>query len=469
MARSGKRRSGPVDSIHVGKTYYKSKLYNQVFALSDASDEARGDYLGLLESLSFPVTVKMVVKSVDKEVTSRTIGKYLADRKSEIRYSRNMGDSEKERLQRQIQDLEAMSARIASMKSRLVDSFTSFRVSSRHPVKLRESSRNFSSIMKLMGFFTRPVNYMSSKKLKMMFSPFRSVAIKYPMDTQAISRILPLAFTETPERHGVLLGVDDTTEKPFFLDLFGKTSHNVLIFGETGSGKSFFSKLLLMRLAVTRTADSIMIVDPLGEYFCHMFPGKCREVKVTAEINSMDPDEGEGVASGGDDSTRITIYKISELMDKSSEYSIESLLSHLYKIMTENENERKVFLIDEAHLVIGNKNSLEALSRMVRHSRHYRSSVINVTQNVDDLSRGHFSSVIADNSSSIFIFRSRYLSNTARQRFGLTKFDDSSAEDLMGGKNTPYSECMAIGENRMSRVRILGTEFESGIIEKKGV
>ena len=144
MKASGRKNKARRDgSVEIGRTYYRTRKNHQLFAMSDTNYVGMGEYLGLLESMSFPVTMKVVAKKVDPSITSRTLGKYLADRKSEIRYSRNMGDSEKERLQRQISDLEEMSARIASKESRLVDSYTSFRISSTHPVKLRESGRTF--------------------------------------------------------------------------------------------------------------------------------------------------------------------------------------------------------------------------------------------------------------------------------------------------------------------------------------
>lgn len=456
------------DLMLLSKSFYRSGLHNQVFMLEDANYEGSGEYQGLIESLSFPVAIKIVVKAVDSTATSSILGRYIADRKSEIRYSRSMGDSERERIKNQIADLETMSERIGSKKSRLVESHTSFRISSTHPVKLRESSRNFTSLMKLMGFFTRPLRYVSSTKVSRMFSPFASVAGKYPMDTQSLTRIIPLAFTRIPDRSGVILGVDDTTEKPVFLDIFGKSSHNALIFGETGSGKSFFAKILLMRLATTGSADSIVIVDPLDEYFCRMFPGRCREIEVSRKMNFQELENySEYEASAKDRDLEVTIYKISNLLNNIAGNEIESLLMHLYTMMTENEERKKIFLVDEAHLVIGNRNSLDALSRMVRHSRHYNSAVINVTQSVEDLSRDHLSTVISDNSSSVFIFRSRYLNNASRSRFGLSRFEDSGTDDLMGGKNSPYSECLMLGDGRMSRIRVLGTEFESKTIDEK--
>ena len=48
------------------------------------------------------------------------------------------------------------------------------------------------------------------------------------------------------------------------LNLWGRTSYNSIIMGETGSGKSFFAKSLLMRFLILGAVDEIYIFDPLG-------------------------------------------------------------------------------------------------------------------------------------------------------------------------------------------------------------
>lgn len=452
-------------NFKIGKAYYTTDQHHQVFTLVDSDYGGGTDYLPLLESLSFPVLMKFIIRPVPEKVSSSTLGKYIADRKSEIRYSRTMGDSEREKLNRQIYDLENMSSRIGARRSLLVNLFASFRVSLEHPVKLRESAATFSSVMKLMGLIVRPVEYISTNRLKEMSSPKDNVGKPYLMDTHSASSIFPLSFTPVPKAGGVALGVDDITEKPVFLDIFNKNSHNVLIFGETGSGKSFFAKILLMRFATTRSVDSIAILDPLDEYACSMFPGSCKVVALNADSGIPHLDRESEHEENGSGNVDVEIYKISNLLDDDSSRKMIALLGRIYNAMAENPNRRKMILIDEAHLVLANKNSLEMLSRMIRHSRHYRASVICVTQNPDDLSRNHLSNVIAENSSSVFIFRSRGMGRAELNRFGLQAFGDLDAEDLSGGRNSPYSECLFVENGRLKKTRILGSKLESDIID----
>lgn len=452
----------------VRKSYYTNMSHHQLFTLTDADYSDGPKYLGILESLSFPVLIKVVIRPIGERAASSVLGRFIADRKSEIRYRKTMGDSQREKIRRQIRDLENIAYRVGTDRSALVNAFTTFGVSSGHPVKLRESGNNFASLMNMMGLSVDPISYLSSRKLKKTFSPFDSAGKKYLMDTETISTLFPIHFTVIPGKDGVLLGVDDLTEKPVFLDIFAKSSHNVLIFGETGSGKSFFSKVLLMRSVVKGSAEHITILDPLEEYSCKMFPGSCVEIDLENEMaikgpqKSIDQDRNKRISD-----PEVMIYRTGNLPDDKATCRIGSLLSVIYERMTRTPNRRKIILIDEAHLILSNRAALEILSRMIRHSRHFSTSVISVTQNLDDLSKSHLSNVIAENSSSLFIFRSKSVSNAEKMRFGLSSFDGVNTEELMGGKNSPYSECLFLQDNRIRTVRVLSSRYEADLISGK--
>lgn len=432
------------------RNYFKGSIYNQVYSLENADYNSGPDYLSYLESFSFPVIMKFNLEAVKSKSTSRLLGRYIADRRSELRYSRSMGESNKEKLRRQVIDLEAISQRIASGKSRLVHTAFSFRISADHPVKLKESSMAYTAGMQMLGFNVKRLTHFSAKLVSRVISPFHNTASPYLMDTQSAATVLPLLFTHIPRISGVAIGVDDLTEKPVFADPFGKNSHNILVFGETGSGKSFFSKLFLMRMVTTESCEEVVIVDPLDEYSCALFQSECEEVYLDSLSVNL-------TISGA----KITILKTGSSLNSTRKGGLSDMLPEIYDKMISTPEKKKIVLIDEAHLLLGERNSLESLSRLIRHSRHYNTSVVCITQNLDDLSRNQLSNVIAENSSSVFLFRTKGISKTDIARFGLQGFEELHSDDLMGGKFSPYSECYMLEHSRLRKVRIISTEYES--------
>lgn len=445
--------------VRGGRNFFSNKWHHQVFYLNDSSTNGDDGLSGLIESFTFPVTIKIVSSRNNGKNASKMIGRYIADRKSELKYSRGMGDTARESVKRQISDLERMSRRVASGNASLHNVKATFRVSSPHPVKLKEKGGTFTSVMELMGLFLRRVTHFTAKRLEMEYSPFRSNGRDYLMDSVSLAGLLPLGFEEPPARGAFAIGVDDLTEKPVFMDIFGGSSYNVLVFGETGSGKSFFSKVLLLRSIAMDTADEIIVVDPLNEY-SQILDTDTRVVALDG--GSFSDPWKEGAVSG----TRNTILEISSLLEGESQSTVRRVLESVYRRITSDPGKRRIVLLDEAHLFLYSNDILEILSRMVRHSRHYNTAVITVTQNMEDLSRSRTSSVISENSRTVIMFRSKSISQADIHRFGLDGFEDADTQELMGGKNSPYSECLILKDNRMRKTRILSTEYEKDAIGK---
>jgi len=86
------------------------------------------------------------------------------------------------------------------------------------------------------------------------------------MTTSNLANMFPF-FTDTIlDKNGVLFGYTSHTKKICNIDIFSNkyTNSNICIFGSSGSGKSYFVKLLVLRKYITNIKQYIF--DPEGEY-----------------------------------------------------------------------------------------------------------------------------------------------------------------------------------------------------------
>ncbi|MFH1071949.1 MAG: DUF87 domain-containing protein [Nanoarchaeota archaeon] len=87
---------------------------------------------------------------------------------------------------------------------------------------------------------------------------------KRNITTRALSAFFP--FTSpflTLEPDGVMLGLNKN-RVPFIKDIFGLSNANGVILATSGSGKSYFTKLLISRQLLNNT--KVMVIDPQNEY-----------------------------------------------------------------------------------------------------------------------------------------------------------------------------------------------------------
>ncbi len=148
--------------------------------------------------------------------------------------------------------------------------------------------------------------------------------------SEGLTACFPFYNSSISHPSGVFMGVNTQTGTPIYIDFFDRKlldSGNASVFGMTGSGKTFFTSLLLMRstLEGIRTA----IIDPEGEYktITNALGGVNVEIKPGGAIpNPFDIQEEDEL----DDDGRPTGTQVVKIKDKVID------LVHLMGVMCKN-------------------------------------------------------------------------------------------------------------------------------------
>ena len=462
------------DGVKVYSNYFvRNGLYGAYFDVVDMDYSADFLYQSIIEKLGFMVELNIDLKSLNgRDILLKRL---LATRKAELSYTKTGHYASI--LKKQIYSLEAM-----SKQEKLYNVFIRFSVLTDHPAELRKNSETFLRAMKSAGFKMKPFNFFNDDSFNPLLSA--SQGKKYMMDSGAISTIFPCGFTALPEYTGEPLGMNTITGKTVYLNLFRGSSYNIAITGETGSGKSYFTGILLDRM---ESSSSVYIIDPLMEYsgdqIIELGTGQYPDfIMDSGELKNIIP-EILGSISGINISTIRKIIDskpdgmtFSNLISSITEYGkvnsitlnsdMDKLFSSPVKMqgnrcifrfdygnsryrdlffrlaltftasIAERREGNKIIVIDESHLFLKDPHSAEMIDMLARNGRHHRISLITITQNVDDYYFNNYSESILRNSRNYFIFRQREkIKNKLFLGYGI---DPAS---LAGGSNFNYSEC----------------------------
>ena len=120
--------------------------------------------------------------------------------------------------------------------------------------------------------------------------------------TESAAVFIPYNSQEINQKHAIFYGLNQVTKSMILYDRLTGSNYNGLIFGFSGSGKSFTAKCEMVSVLLNRPNAQVFVMDPQGEYYplCDALHGERIRVapKSGVYINPLDldmsSDEEEG-------------------------------------------------------------------------------------------------------------------------------------------------------------------------------
>ncbi len=156
---------------------------------------------------------------------------------------------------------------LRSDRTRLFYASLLFAVVAETGSELRERTELLTSELKAFSVRYSRLKYLQFKVLA-DFSPGTVPSFdRCPIvSTSSLPALVP--FTQSPllQEMGVPVGCNAIDGTPVVHDRFSTPNYNSVVIGKSGSGKSFFMKLLMLRESGF-ASNRIFVIDPLGEFF----------------------------------------------------------------------------------------------------------------------------------------------------------------------------------------------------------
>src|SRR3989337_1978931 len=104
------------------------------------------------------------------------------------------------------------------------------------------------------------------------------------MDTTSLASTFPFTSYEISHPNGILYGVNTINNSLAIVDRFSFENANEVVFGKSGSGRSFLVKLEILRQMMVDA--EILIIDPEDEYriLCHALDGEYINFSKSSEV-----------------------------------------------------------------------------------------------------------------------------------------------------------------------------------------
>ncbi|HKU18116.1 MAG TPA: ATP-binding protein [Candidatus Saccharimonadales bacterium] len=131
--------------------------------------------------------------------------------------------------------------------------------------ELQNVTKMLISVLAARLFFMEIATFQQVEGLQTILPRAENIlAQKRNLDSSTAALAFPFVSSQLVQENGILYGVDDKTKSLVMVNRFGLHNANSIMFGETGGGKSFTSKVDILRNLARGT--QVIVIDPEREY-----------------------------------------------------------------------------------------------------------------------------------------------------------------------------------------------------------
>ncbi len=248
-------------------------------------------------NLNVPMDISFFIHPVDTGETLKKLRKKVTEVQSELAERSDKGLVRDPALEIAYQDLEELRDRLMSAAERMFKLGLYITVYGDTEKELNDTESTLRSILEGKLIYIKPAIF-QQKEAFISTSPYGQdlLQIHNPMNTSPLSSVFPFVSSDLSSNDGILYGVNQHNNSLILFDRFSLENPNSIIFGTSGSGKSYLVKLEALRYLMTGT--DVIIIDPENEYkpLAEAVDGKFYDISLSSNshINPFDlPVPGE--------------------------------------------------------------------------------------------------------------------------------------------------------------------------------
>ncbi len=216
-------------------------------------------------NLNVPMDISFFIHPVDTGETLKKLRKKVTEVQAELAERSEKGLVRDPSLEIAYQDLEDLRDKLMSAAERMFKLGLYITAYGDTEKELQNTENVLRSILEGKLIYIKPAIF-QQKEGFISTSPYGQdlLQVQNPMNTSPLSSIFPFVSSDLSSNDGILYGINQHNNSLILFDRFTLENPNSIIFGTSGSGKSYLVKLEALRYLMTGT--DVIIIDPENEY-----------------------------------------------------------------------------------------------------------------------------------------------------------------------------------------------------------
>lgn len=222
-------------------------------------------WLSPVINLDSPLDVSLHIHPTDAGNILKRLRKKVTEVQAEIAEREEKGLVRDPSLEIAYQDIEKLRDELQTARERVFKLGLYITFYGDTEEELRETETSLRSILESRLIYLKPA-LMREKQGFISSCPYGldQLLVHTPMNTGPLSSIFPFVSPDLSANEGILYGINQHNNSLVLFDRFSLENANFTIFAKSGAGKSYFTKLEILRYLMQDI--DVLVIDPENEY-----------------------------------------------------------------------------------------------------------------------------------------------------------------------------------------------------------
>ena len=341
--------------------------------------------------------VSIFIEPIDTSIALREFQNKVAEVQSQISARESKGMVRDPMLDTANQDLEGLRDSLMQAQEKMFDVGLYITIYADNDLELFKIESEIKSILESKLIYIKPALFQQDDGFKSIIPIGNDLLnVHQKLNSEPLSSIFPFVSFDLTSDKGILYGLNRHNSSMVIFDRFSLENYNSVTFAKSGSGKSYCTKLEILRSLMFDT--DVIVIDPEREYeyLAEAVGGRYFNISLSSEhhINPFDlpiPREDETAA----DVLRSNIINLVGLfrlmlggLTPEEDSLVDRAISETYAIKditpdSDFSNIEPPLLSDFEMVLSGMEGSESVIQRLVKYTRGSWSTFLNKPSNVD--------------------------------------------------------------------------------------
>ncbi len=231
------------------------------------------------------------VNPVDTGIALKNLRKKSAQIESQINDQQEKGLVRDPMLETALQDVESLRDSLQQAEEKLFSVGVYITIYGDTLEELAKLESQISSLLDAKLIYIKPAIFQQLEALMTALPLLQDkIDVKSPMNSGPISSFFPFVSEDLNSNQGIMYGINRHNNNLIIFDRFSLENANQVVFAKSGSGKSYTTKLEIIRYLMTGV--DVIVIDPENEYqkLCEAFGGSFFNISLSSHehINPFD-------------------------------------------------------------------------------------------------------------------------------------------------------------------------------------